>query len=111
MTGIGTVSVKIPKVRSKDGEPISFHSALVPPYVRKSRSLESSLPWLYLKGISTGEMSEALKSWSVRMQLDYRPVPFPGSNRFGERNINNGSRDDWIKTVGCISGLMVFIQA
>jgi putative transposase len=61
LTGIGSVAVKIPKVRSKDGEPVSFHSALVPPYVRKSRSLESALPWLYLKGISTGEMSEALK--------------------------------------------------
>jgi putative transposase len=33
----------------------------VPPYVRKSRSLEAALPWLYLKGISTGEMGEALK--------------------------------------------------
>jgi transposase-like protein len=61
LTGIGPVKVKVPKVRSKDGEPVSFHSALVPPYVRKSRSLEAALPWLYLKGISTGEMSEALK--------------------------------------------------
>ena len=61
LTGIGPVSVKLPKVRSKDCEPICFHSALVPPYVRKSRSLESALPWLYLKGISTGEMGEALK--------------------------------------------------
>jgi transposase-like protein len=61
LTGIGPVTVKLPKVRSKDDEPISFHSALVPPYVRKSRSLEAALPWLYLKGISTGEMGEALK--------------------------------------------------
>ena len=61
LTGIGPVKVKIPKIRSKDGEPVSFHSALVPPYVRKSRSVEAALPWLYLKGISTGEMSEALK--------------------------------------------------
>jgi len=61
LTGIGPVTVKIPKVRSKDGKAICFHSALVPPYVRKSRSLEAALPWLYLKGISTGEMSEALK--------------------------------------------------
>jgi len=61
LTGIGSVTVKLPKVRSKDGEPVCFHSALVPPYVRKSRSLEAALPWLYLKGISTGEMGEALK--------------------------------------------------
>lgn len=61
LTGIGPVTVRIPKVRAKTGEPITFQSALVPPYVRKTRSLEAALPWLYLKGISTGEMGEALK--------------------------------------------------
>ena len=60
-TGLGPVTVKIPKVRSKTGEPVTFQSALVPPYVRKTKSLEAALPWLYLKGISSGEMSEALK--------------------------------------------------
>jgi len=60
-TGIGPVTVRIPKVRSKSGEPVTFRSALVPPYVRKTASLEAALPWLYLKGISTGEMGEALK--------------------------------------------------
>lgn len=60
-TGVGPVTVRIPKVRSKTGEPVTFHSALVPPYVRKTKSLEAALPWLYLKGISTGEMSDALK--------------------------------------------------
>ena len=60
-TGIGPVPVKIPKIRSRTGEPITFRSALVPPYVRKIRSLEAALPWLYLKGVSTGEMNEALK--------------------------------------------------
>ena len=60
-TGLGPVTVKIPKVRAKTGEPVTFHSALVPPYVRKTRSLEAALPWLYLKGISSGEMGEALK--------------------------------------------------
>ena len=60
-TGLGPVSVRIPKVRSRTGTPVTFRSALVPPYVRKSRSLEAALPWLYLKGISSGEMAEALK--------------------------------------------------
>lgn len=55
------MSVKIPKVRARSGEPVTFRSALVPPYVRKTRSLEAALPWLYLKGVSTGEMSEALE--------------------------------------------------
>ena len=60
-TGLGPVTVKIPKVRSKTGEAVTFRSALVPPYVRKTRSLEAALPWLYLKGVSSGEMGEALK--------------------------------------------------
>ena len=60
-TGIGPVSVRIPKVRSKDGTPVTFRSALVPPYVRRTKTLEAALLWLYLKGISSGEMAPALK--------------------------------------------------
>ena len=60
-TGIGPVTVRIPKVRAKTGEPVTFRSALVPPYVRKTKSLEAALPWLYLKGISSGEMGAALE--------------------------------------------------
>ena len=60
-TGIGPVKVRIPKVRSKTGKPVTFRSTLVPPYIRKTKSLEAALPWLYLKGISSGEMGPALK--------------------------------------------------
>ena len=58
---LGPVTVRIPKVRVKTGEPVTFRSALVPPYIRKTRSLEAAVPWLYLKGVSSGEMGEALK--------------------------------------------------
>ena len=61
-TGIGPVTVQVPKVRSRQGKPVSFRSALVPPYVRKTTSLEAAIPWLYLKGISTGEMQAALEA-------------------------------------------------
>ena len=60
-TGIGPVSAHIPKVRSMDGTPVTFRSALVPPYVRHTKTLDAALPWLYLKGISSGEMGAALK--------------------------------------------------
>ncbi len=60
-TGIGPVTVRIPKVRSRSGEPVTFRSALVPPYIRKTPSLEAAIPWLYLKGVSSGEMGEALR--------------------------------------------------
>ena len=54
-TGIGPVAVRIPKIRDKRGQGIKFNSTLLPPYVRKTRSIEEVLPWLYLKGISTGD--------------------------------------------------------
>ena len=53
--------VKVPKVRSRTGESVVFRSSLVPPYVRKARRVEAALPWLYLKGIATGQMQEALE--------------------------------------------------
>jgi len=61
LTGVGLVAVKVPKVRSRTDEPVVFRSSLVPPYVRKARRVEAALPWLYLKGIATGQMQEALE--------------------------------------------------
>ena len=62
LTGIGKVAVQVPKVRSRQGEPVSFRSALVPPYIRKTATMEAAIPWLYLKGISTGRMQGALEA-------------------------------------------------
>lgn len=61
LTGLGPVSVRVPKVRSRIEEPVTFHSRLVPPYVRRAKRMDAALPWLYLKGISTGQMQEALE--------------------------------------------------
>lgn len=61
LTGAGLVPVKIPKVRDRSGSGIKFNSNVVPPYVRKSPRVSAALPWLYLKGISTGDMGEALR--------------------------------------------------
>ncbi|MQM39964.1 IS256 family transposase [wastewater metagenome] len=62
LTGVGPVQVKVPKVRSRTEESAVFRSALVPPYVRRARSVDAALPWLYLKGVSTGQMGEALEA-------------------------------------------------
>ena len=62
LTGVGPVNVKVPRVRDRCGEGVNFHSALLPPYLRKTKSVEAVLPWLYLKGISTGEFDEALSA-------------------------------------------------
>lgn len=74
-TGIGPVSVRIPKVRSNTGEPVSFRSALIPPYVRKTATVEAFVPWLYLKGISSGEMADTLT-----VLLGTRPQGFSASS-------------------------------
>ena len=58
-TGIGAVRVNAPRVRDWAGT-IRFTSSILPPYLRRTKTLEELLPWLYLKGISTGEFSEAL---------------------------------------------------
>lgn len=60
LTGLGSVRVRVPKARSRGEEAAVFRSSLVPPYVRRAKSVEAVLPWLYLHGVSTGNMQEAL---------------------------------------------------
>ena len=63
-TGIGPLEVRRPKVRDRGGaaggELIRFTSAVLPAYLRRTRNIEELLPWLYLKGVSTGQFEEAL---------------------------------------------------
>jgi transposase-like protein len=61
-SGIGSIEVQVPKVRDRSGSGIKFNSALLPPYLKRTKSMEELLPWLYLKGISTGDYQEALHS-------------------------------------------------
>ena len=63
VTGIGPVAVRCPRVRDRaadGGERIRFLSTILPPYARRSKSLEVLIPILYLKGISTGDFEDAL---------------------------------------------------
>ena len=65
VTGAGPLAVTQPRVRDKSPDAASrvrFSSSILPPYLRKSKSIEELIPWLYLKGISTGDFSEALQS-------------------------------------------------
>ena len=66
ITGVGKVLVKAPRMRDREvtveqGK-LRFSSSILPPYLRKTKSLEELIPWLYLKGISTGDFSEALSA-------------------------------------------------
>ena len=60
LTGIGAVDVRVPKARGRSGTPEPFRSSLVPPYVRRSASVDAATPWLYLHGVSTGKMRRAV---------------------------------------------------
>jgi putative transposase len=57
-TGLGDIDVKAPRVRDRAKE-IKFSSSILPPYLRRTKTIEELLPWLYLKGVSTGDFSEA----------------------------------------------------
>lgn len=59
-TGLGNIEVRVPKVRDRSGSGIKFNSGLVPPYLKRARNMEEFLPWLYLRGVSTGDFTEAL---------------------------------------------------
>lgn len=63
-TGVGPVNVKQPRVNDrridKAGKRIRFSSTILPPYLRRTKSIEELIPWLYLKGVSTGDFTDAL---------------------------------------------------
>jgi transposase-like protein len=65
-TGVGLVEVRQPRVRDKRcdelGERFRFTSRILPPYLRRTKSLDELIPWLYLRGISTGDFTEALQA-------------------------------------------------
>jgi len=58
-TGIGDVAIQVPKVRDRSGGGACFRSSLLPPYLKRARSVEELIPWRYLKGVSTGDYQEA----------------------------------------------------
>ena len=65
-TGIGDMAVRQPRVNDKridsSGRRVRFSSSILPPYLRRTKSVEELIPWLYLKGVSTGDFTEALQA-------------------------------------------------
>jgi hypothetical protein len=86
LTGVGPIPVKQPRVRDrrspKDRE--KFTSGTLPPYLRKSKSLEELVPWLYLKGISAGDFEETLQASSRQPSLRTRTRRAPKTVRPSE---------------------------
>ena len=65
-TGVGPVELQQPRINDKrtdeDGRRMRFSSNILPPYLRRTRSIDELIPWLYLKGVSTGDFTDALKA-------------------------------------------------
>lgn len=65
-TGIGPVEIQQPRVNDRrtdeNGRRIRFSSKILPPYLRRTRSIDELIPWLYLKGVSTGDFTNALEA-------------------------------------------------
>jgi len=65
LTGAGAIPVTQGRVRDNNPDPngrVTFSPGILPSYLRKTTAIEELIPWLYLKGISTGDFGEALQS-------------------------------------------------
>lgn len=65
LTGAGPIEVRQGRVR--DNSPnhenrVSFTPSILPADLRRTDAIEELIPWLYLKGISTGDFGEALQA-------------------------------------------------
>jgi putative transposase len=60
-TAIGDVSVEVPRIRIREGEPVSFSSSMIPKYLPRSSSISAWAAYAYLKGISEGDVAKVLE--------------------------------------------------
>jgi len=109
MTGIGPVAVRQPRVRDReaaadDPSRIRFTPAILPPYLRRSKSIETLVPILYLKGISTGDFSEALAALLGKDAPGYRRQPSSASRTDGSTTTRLGRNATCRRNVTCMSG-------
>lgn len=95
LSGVGPIEVRQPRVDDRrvdeNGVRFRFTSKLLPRYLRKTRAIEELVPWLYLKGISTGEMSDAL----VHLGFDGSGLSATSVTRMLQ--VWHGEYEDWSK--------------
>jgi len=108
LTGAGPLEVKQPRVR--DNSPPSedrlrFSPSVLPPYLRRSKSVDELIPWLYLKGISTGDFSEALSALLGKDAPNSARTSSFDSRRNGRRNTSSGAAAISRRSTTSTSGL------
>ena len=97
MTGIGPVAAQQPRVRDREAategaSPVKFRPTILPPYARRSKSLEVLIPVLYLRGISTGDFEEALAALLGKDAPNLSASTIARLKDAGARNTGNGTR-------------------
>jgi|SRR5579864_7630997 len=95
LSGVGPIEVHQPRVDDRrvdeNGVRFRFTSKILPRYLRKTKAIEELVPWLYLKGISTGEMFDAL----VHLGFDGRGLSATSVTRM--LAAWHGEYEDWSK--------------
>ena len=114
MTGIGPVAVRQPRIRDREAvgdERIRFSPTILPPYARRTKSLEVLIPILYLKGISTGDLGVASPRCSARTLAGSRLPPLPGGRRLGRQHTRWRERDLYDKRYAYVWADGIYVQA
>ena len=109
-TGIGEVPVKAPRVRDREGT-IKFSSNILPRYLRRTKSIEELLPWLYLKGLSTGDFSSALTALLGRDAPGLSAATISRLKAVGRNSMRAGPGAHWRARSTSTSGLTGCISA
>jgi hypothetical protein len=94
LTGAGKLEVQQPRVRDRSTDKeqrVHFSSTILPPYLRRSKSIDELLPWLYLKGISTGDFSDALQSLLGENAKGLSPPSLFDSRSSGLKSMKSGA--------------------
>jgi transposase-like protein len=72
-TTAGSIDLEAPRVSDKrDGK--KFISTVLPPYLRKTPKVESLLPVLYLRGLSTGKIADTLGEYFGKGSMGLSPA-------------------------------------
>ena len=97
LSGVGPIEVRTAaRARSPaEDEAEPFSSKILPPYLRKTKSLEELIPWLYLKGISTGDFSEALSALVGPQAAGLSATTITRLKTSGRKNSRSGRSDPW----------------
>ena len=109
-TGIGEVKVRVPRAEDREevDDKIRLQSCIVPPYIRRTKSIEALLPWLYLKGISTVIFRKHWDHCLAKEPGDCRPAPSVVLNLCGGMNMRSGINVIYRKSIMFTFGLMGF---